>query len=144
MRYISLLLLCCTILSCENQSTPPISDSSIDNPFTVRIGEGVTIDRANTQVRFSKLIGDSRCAADVTCVWEGRADIQLSFLQAGKDTSTIPLSIRGYVTIADTKAHQTKDTLGYLFTLMQLDPYPRSDVRINPNAYTATISVVKK
>jgi hypothetical protein len=122
MRALTFLLLI-GLVAC--QDTPTAPTASLDTPFTLLIGQSATVGSSQLTVRFNRVAAEGRCPLDVLCFWEGEAIIDLDVQRPGVPTVTVPLKILGYVTRENTSAHQPVDTLGFRFTLMQLDPYPK-------------------
>ena len=106
-------------------STPMEATGELADPFTLELGASVMVD--GQMLRFDHIAEDSRCPADVECVWEGRATISLSLIS--DDTSDeVQLSIPGFVGAdAEPRDLQSAVVNGYTFTLLQLDPYPRQE-----------------
>ena len=128
--------------SCRDISHEPAGITA--NLFTIKYGDYVYLDNMGLSIQFLDLLDDSRCAKNAICVWAGRADLKLSVSVSGKNQSIITLRIDGYVKESDTNAHITLDTLGYKFTLMNLDPYPDVNVKRDLSQYSALISITKK
>ena len=96
--------------------------AELGEPFTLERGASTVVD--GQIVRFDHITEDSRCPADVECVWEGRATISLSLI-AGDTMDGVRLSIPGFVGAdSEPQALQSAVVNGYTFTLLQLDPYP--------------------
>ena len=145
---LSLLLVaagCRTIepLSTESEAGPgPMTDvayAELDEPFRLERGASTVVD--GQIVRFDHVTEDSRCPADVDCVWEGRATISLSLI-AGDTPDGVQLSIPGFVS-ADSEPRDLQSAVvnGYTFTLLQLDPYPGQDGVDAAMVPTATLRV---
>ena len=68
---------------------------------------------------FDAVVSDSRCPANVVCVWQGAATATFSFTK-NKDTHRFDLST---ITM---KPNYTKDTViaGYKIEFINLSPYP--------------------
>ena len=99
-----------------------IAYAEMDEPFALERGASTVVD--GQIVRFDHITEDSRCPADVDCVWEGRATISLSLI-AGDTMNGVQLSIPGFVGVdSEPQAQQSAVANGYTFTLLQLDPYP--------------------
>jgi len=99
-----------------------VAYAEMDEPFTLERGASTVVD--GLVVRFDHITEDSRCPADVDCVWEGRATISLSLI-AGDAINSVQLSIPGFVGAdSEPQAQQSAVANGYTFTLLQLDPYP--------------------
>jgi len=67
-------------------------------------------------VRFVRLVADSRCAANVVCVWQGDAAVRLELAtpQAG--------AVEG--TLHTTLEPKTLDASGYTLSLLDVAPHP--------------------
>src|SRR4051812_20006945 len=52
-----------------------------DEPFTLAFGDRARIEHRDTRVRFTAMIEDSRCPADVRCIQAGRARVRLEVTQ---------------------------------------------------------------
>ena len=136
----SILLFFTLFLSCDNMLGPP---AIIDQPFWLNFGQRRVVEPVHVEVEFKVLVNESRCPSDVRCVWEGVARISLELQLSDTSAASVEASIFGYVTKTDTLRHVSTDTLGYKFTLMELNPYPISTK--NPNAweYRALLKVSK-
>ncbi len=55
-------------------------DETIEFGSVITLSEGETIVMADKSVITLKEINDSRCPADATCVWEGRADVLIKVI----------------------------------------------------------------
>ena len=61
----------------------------VGSEFTLRVGETATIADTGLRVGYLKLIEDSRCPPEVTCVWEGDAVVRVSLIVAGETEPAI-------------------------------------------------------
>jgi hypothetical protein len=101
-------------------------------PFDLRIGESaLTTD--DLRVKFDTVRSDSRCPMDALCVRAGEAVLALTLslpgeAAVGRELETVP------------SRSQTSYSR-FTITLVQLQPYPRSDRRIQPGDYVATFTV---
>ena len=101
----------------------------------IQINKEKRFARSGLRVRFVELVEDSRCPADVNCIWAGNARIKVRVAKNGH-TEDIVLDTNGakqYATTAD----------GHSIKFVGLTPSPRSTIRINRNGYVATFEVVK-
>lgn len=86
------------------------------------------------KIAFIELVEDSRCPADVQCVWAGNAKIKVRVTRNG----------RSKILELDTMTKGMAPNYGnYRLRLKALSPELRSNVRIDRNAYRATIEVTK-
>lgn len=89
-----------------------------------------------TLVRFIGIAEDSRCPSDVECVWEGNARADLEMRVSGYDPVRFSLN---------THTGFTNDTVinGVRIQLLDVMPYPKSTVSIDPKAYSVRLVVTK-
>lgn len=97
----------------------------------VQINKEVTA-AGGLKIAFVELVEDSRCPADVECVWAGNAKIKVRVTKNGKSqVLDLEMVTKGM-----------KPNFGnYRLTLKAVSPELRSNVRINRNGYVATIEV---
>ncbi|UCH62213.1 MAG: hypothetical protein JSU77_10445 [Fidelibacterota bacterium] len=135
-----LLLACCIIwLSCEE--VPP--DVLYGESFELACGESVLVEveTGEIEVGFQAVLIDSRCPLDAECLWPGWARIQLWLHRPGQDTIYLEPFIYGDVFKEDTTTHKRVFSEEYTVTLLQLDPYPSSEIaQVDPDEYTALLS----
>ena len=133
-------LLTISVASFTHDSFAQSSESSIeaelDSEFVIQVNQSVEIKSEDITVTFLNVTADSRCPADVMCVWMGQADIELS-VQKGDEESTLSLSIGG-----DSSPEESIFDM-YLIQLIELAPYPYSTDVIQPDEYTATLKITK-
>lgn len=100
----------------------------------VLINKEVTA-KSGLKVAFVELVEDSRCPEDAQCVWAGNAKIKIRVTKKGKseilELNTMPNG-------------DAPSFAGYRFSLTDLMPRLRSNVRINRNAYEASIEMKKE
>jgi hypothetical protein len=105
----------------SSPSTEVAGDAAVPlgQPFALAVGETAVLEDG-LDVRFAWLVGDSRCPADVVCVWEGNAEVAIEVAMAGKDRASLRLNTNpGFATEAT--------YLAYTVELIGLEPYPRTD-----------------
>lgn len=156
MRQIKAILIFCLIFvttdfSCKKDSTT--ANFHLGEPFQVKISEVISlspslsnnISDSSLNVKFQKVINDSRCTkASCYLCYGSSATIQVS-LKNNKTNLEIPLTILGcrdeYT--CDDNLYYKVDTLGYRICLLRLDPYPGDNVTTNSSSYTAKLSIAK-
>ena len=154
---VSIVMLTLILVQCSDDSVNPINPNQTPQQtppmpgygtlFEIEEGSSVVIERDNLEIGFSRIIDDSRCPANVQCFWQGEAAIELWLNGPGFDSTTISVSIEGLIVNLRTPNDQSVDTLGYLITLVNLDPYPEipdhpDDPEPEPNV--ARLLVLKK
>lgn len=100
----------------------------------VLINKEVTA-KGGLKIAFVELVEDSRCPEDAQCIWAGNAKIKIRVTKKGKseilELNTMPNG-------------DAPSFAGYRFSLTDLMPRLRSNVRINRNAYEASIEMKKE
>lgn len=110
----------------------------LGRPFTLRAGRQVTLKGEKLRIRFAAVTEDSRCPADVKCVWAGNAAVRVDVTTSGRSEESLTLNTgRGSSFASDAKYQ------GYKVKLVDLSPYPRSDRKIAAGDYVVTLLVSK-
>jgi hypothetical protein len=103
--------------------------------FKLRVGKQVGFDGSSLKIRFLSVASDSRCPKDVTCVWEGNAEVLLEMTENG-DVTIVKLNThRGF------QSPKEEKYLGYRVELIDLTPYHYKGKRIGPTDYVVTLVV---
>jgi len=101
---------------------------------SVRVKTQKSVMRDRLRIKFTA-VEDSRCPADTNCIWAGNAKVTIQVTNRRGKTQTFDLN-----TNLDAKSVEFD---GYEITLGDVTPYPRSNVRLDPNGYTARLTVRK-
>lgn len=107
----------------------------LGDEFELKPGQEVQIQGGPT-VTFIEVPSDSRCPEDVTCVWQGNAEVVLQIKRAKKQIVTA--TVNTGIDPMETEYRQFK------IRLVRLMPALRSDVRIDRSSYRATLVVKRK
>jgi hypothetical protein len=101
---------------------------------SVRIHNQKSVMRDKLRIKFIA-VEDSRCPRDANCVWAGNAKVTIRVTNRRGQSKTFDLNtnLQGKSARFD----------GYEIKLGSVSPYPRSDIRINRNGYTASFTVTK-
>jgi hypothetical protein len=127
---ISLLLLS---FMWQGQTTEPMKEVSLDEEFTIKIGQQVEVKEANLKITLTSVQEDSRCPVDVDCVWAGNAKLNLEVKRSKKKFVSASLN----TTLNPREIHYK----GYTIKLIRLSPERRASVPVDSNDYEATIVV---
>jgi hypothetical protein len=107
-----------------------------DQEFELGPGQSVLVGQEPLKITFEAITGDSRCAPEVQCPWEGDAVAKLQASTAGQSPTVYDLHTNtGYPTQAD---HG-----GYRIRLAAVAPGPHVGVVIDPAAYVITLIVTR-
>jgi len=107
---------------------------NLNEPFEIKVGnslvipDGILITILNVE--------DSRCPADVLCVWQGEAKVLINVKKASQ--------YLGNFTLTSTAGQETQSFDGYSIKLVEVQPYPYSSKEIMPSDYAVTLAVSKK
>lgn len=113
-------------------------DQPIDVPMiVVKVPLGETVQFENASVKFIKVLEDSRCPKDVTCVWAGQARLLVEVIEKGKASREVELLFGG------TSKNILFSAEGLTLTGMSLTPYPVSEDN-GVRDYTLLVSKEKK
>lgn len=100
----------------------------------VKIGGQAITKTGRVTVKFLELVEDSRCPADVNCVWAGVARIRVRVSRNGK-SSEFELNTN--------QREKPAVFQGYSITLIDLKPRQSTTSKYSPSAYEATLMVKK-
>jgi hypothetical protein len=139
-RLISSGITCFVLLSCNAADGNPHSNgrtqvARLGREFRLRARHQVTLKGESLRINFVEVKEDSRCPADVKCVWAGNAAVRLNVSIRGRGSKSLTLNTTGNSPPFDYR--------GYKIRLVQLSPYPRSDRKIAAGDYIVTLLVNK-
>lgn len=132
------LLLAAPLVACASgPGATPASGSTddgrrvVDPPATVTLapGELVLVGGPDLPVTFADVTEDSRCPEGVTCVWAGRAVVQVEVGEG--EAPTIALEVGG----------ESRDARGLRLTAEALDPYPRAGAATRAEDYRLRLRI---
>ncbi|HEU0020572.1 MAG TPA: IPT/TIG domain-containing protein [Dehalococcoidia bacterium] len=112
--------------------------AELGKEFRLGIGDSAIIESEYLKIPVLEVSEDSRCPADVVCVWEGQATVVADLSARGQSLGPFDLTLRaGRQELATQHAGQ------YRLTLVGLEPYPISTHPIQPQEYQATLVIYK-
>jgi len=123
------LLAACSALSGEPMG-PADQTSALEKPFTLEPAETATVGQDRVQVRFDRVVADSRCPRDVQCITAGEATVRVLVTLPGQPAVTFELKT--------TPKGSTVKAGAYGLTLSNLAPVPLSTVATKDSDYRAT------
>lgn len=110
---------------------------AVNEEFTLAPGQTTSVEGTNVRLTFERVSEDSRCAVDVTCVWEGDAVVVLKVKLEAEEVT------REVHTQGGASRSRQAPAGDYTVTLVRLDPAPRSTAPIEASAYRATLLVAR-
>ena len=125
MRY--LIVAAAFVAACSDSTTAPLNDE-----FTLRVGERITIEGANLSLMFKRVTEDSRCGIDAICIWAGNGQVELEARNNGQTAAVFLNTFQG----------AKEAVVGtYRIALTALFPAPRASTPISPGSYRVSLTV---
>lgn len=139
---ILLAILCLLPTGIFEGAATPVSDGttlvSLDHPFKLKVNETAYFDSADLLFRFVNVTEDSRCPADVQCIWAGQVSVEIEVVRVstGEGLGNFALTLIGG------SENSQKATIGeYVIKLVSVEPYPISTQTIHLFDYVATLII---
>lgn len=104
--------------------------------FTLAIGQSASVNGEDLNIRFVSVLGDSRCAAGVVCIWAGEASCLVEITYADKVFEKV-LTQPGLTAPAQT------DFANYTIAF-DLKPYPKVGQEIKNKDYRLDLNIARK
>ena len=135
---LSLATLAMSLGACHKNDNA--STFRLDTPFTLDYNAtSVLEDNPAVQIRFDKVLEDSRCPLDALCVWAGRVVVEVTVTQAS-GSKTGQLALGDY----SGTAYSDKATFGgYTVQLKEVLPAPMSSQTVTDKDYSLKLEVKK-
>jgi hypothetical protein len=127
-------------------STTPIK-TKVDSPFDLRINQIAQVEPDNLEIKFLRVLEDSRCPTNVNCAWSGQAIIEVAVSKNGQSIGNFKLN-----TIEAYRNAQIKTFDDYSLVLSKVAPgriydnfgTPNSKISdIKPEDYVVTLLLRK-
>ncbi|NNC49397.1 MAG: hypothetical protein HKO01_02555 [Flaviramulus sp.] len=133
-----LILVCLIMVSVQLYGQ---DSTKVGTPIIVAklyLGKSLNID--NVEVKFVKVLQDSRCPKGVTCIWAGEVIVLVDVFKEGKKFETQKITINSKIPL--------KSRFGNLFSsddvtisALNVQPYPIYDKKINPEDYYIQLEI---
>lgn len=123
------------------QGAPNPSQPALGSEFKLGFDQTATIEPEGLVIRFLDVLEDSRCPANVVCVWAGRIKILVGVEKDGVALGRFELALEGA-----REDLATADVGGYLVQLRAVNPYPGTagtETPVKKESYVATLIVFK-
>ena len=134
-RVLLIIALLVLILPSCNSSSNKVR-ASLGQEFVLAINQTSEISGENLLVKFTDVIGDSRCPTGVECIWAGQVSCILDITISGKTSQTV---ITGPGDTSD-YANATYQKYSLKF---RVDPYPQSGKTISKSDYRLYLTINK-
>ena len=120
---------------CASSPTEPSARAvPLGQPFRLAVGESVSVQGASFVLGFEQVLDDSRCPADVQCVWAGDARLRAWARLDAEPRRDVELhTLQPNPTVVERFRVEVK----------ALEPFPYSNVRIDPRGYVVTLLITR-
>ncbi len=112
------------------ESSPP----KVGEEFELAVHQTSQMTAEKISVTFQKVLEDSRCPVDVTCIWAGLAKVSLQVAVSGQEWE---------ISLSTSPPENSAVFENYTFWLISVRPVPRSDQSTDRSAYFVTVRVDK-
>jgi hypothetical protein len=130
------------LMGCQHAKEARADDVEFhtNEAFALAGGQDAVIVGEKLRIRFDEVLEDSRCPAQVECVWSGQARIAF-VVQAG---GSAPKTVAFNTNPAPGQNVLTAEFGEYVIKLVSLEPYPQAPEDVIPlEQYRATLEVRK-
>ena len=107
-------------------------DPNLGEEFELAVHQTAQMTAEKISVTFQKVLEDSRCPVDVTCIWAGLAKVSLQVAVSGQERE---------LSLSTSPPDHSAVFENYTFWLIQVSPVPRSDQTMDRSAYVVTVRV---
>lgn len=111
-----------------------VINSSLEQEVTIKLGQNIFLSQEDLHIEFVSILSDSRCPLDVSCIWEGNAKIEIKINKTNFKSTSIKLN-------TSSRFLNEGSYFNYKVKLIDLKPYPRTDIIIKENDYSVTLVV---
>jgi hypothetical protein len=118
----------------QNAGHAPVN---MGESFSLALGDSARIGDSPLVVMFVAVTGDSRCARNVTCVWEGNARVKLSVVgPKGGNAAGAGLQVQDLELNTSSRFERRVKLPGGFVEMRSLEPQPPVD---DPGKYVVTL-----
>ncbi|MBM0103237.1 hypothetical protein JM946_00695 [Steroidobacter sp. S1-65] len=122
------ILLATALVACRSDSA--VRAASLDQEIELAPKQQAVFAQQELQVEFVRVVQDSRCPTDVTCVWAGEVEVEVSTRRDASEA--VPHFI---------KAGEHAAVGGLRVTVVRVRPERVSTREISPEQYRVTLKV---
>lgn len=111
------------------------ADAQSSQQFEVQVAKQKSVLKKKLKVKFVELIEDSRCPIGTNCIWAGMAKIKINVRTSKGISKDFELTTMG--------ESESVKFEGYEIKLLDVNPKPAENVKIDRTKYKAKILVKK-
>jgi hypothetical protein len=131
-RYLVPLLLTVTLVACRSAGAPVTHAASLNQEIQLAPKEQAVFVQPQFNVEFVRVVEDSRCPSDVTCVWAGEVKVQVSTRINAAEAVQHEIKAGEHATVG-----------GLHLVVVAVQPERLSTREISPDEYRVTLKVVQ-
>lgn len=122
----------------DSESDKKSVNPRLEQSIALTEGETINFERGDVKVKFLKIVDDSRCRPEMTCIFEGKVTAVFDYIQGDKQPISIKLTKRaGQPNLAE------KNINGFLIHLDQVSTPRQLGQKIESNRYEVNITLKK-
>lgn len=130
-HYVALLLLTVTLVAaCQPTGGNARRAASLDQQIYLAPRHRAVLHQLGLTVEFVRVVEDSRCPSDTTCVWAGEVKVQISTRVYRTPAVQHEITAGQHATVGD-----------YRVVVVRVQPEPISTRTISPDEYRVTLRV---
>lgn len=129
-RFLVPLLLLVALAGCQSAGAPAHHAATFGQDIQLAPKEQAVYRQPDLTVEFVKVVSDSRCPRDVTCVWAGEVKVELSIRIGAAEAMQREVTMEQSTTVG-----------GFRVSLVQVEPERTSSREISPEEYRVTLRV---
>lgn len=120
------------LFACATQQ-PELHAVAIGDRVTLRAAESVVVEPRGVVLQFAEVVSDSRCPSDVTCVWEGDAEVSVRAVADDGASGDLRLHTK--------MEPRSAEFAGLVVRLVELRPFPKQGAPTRQADYEVTIEI---
>ncbi len=124
------LLLSVALVACRSASGPAPHAANLDQEIQLAPKEQAAFGQQGLSVEFIRVVEDSRCPSDVTCVWAGEVKVQLATRMNAAEATQHEITAGQQATVGE-----------FRLLVVQVQPERLSTREISPEQYRVTLKV---
>jgi hypothetical protein len=110
--------------------------ANLDQEFSLAIGQTASIQGEELQLKFLKVVNDSRCPQDVTCIWQGQASclVEIAYFESVQEVTLVQPGLTEEPSRIDFNDYRIE---------FNLTPYPEAGKEIKKSDYRLQVAITK-
>ena len=105
------------LAACDASPSNPNAQQTGKDEFSVKYGREVIVPGTVAMLAFEQVTHESRCPADVVCIWEGQVTLRLGVTIGDGPTTSLEVTLRAGMS-------EPVTIQGVTLRLFRVDPYP--------------------